>query len=248
MGEFKDKAAIVTGATRGIGRAIALALANEGCNIAFTYSRRDDLAEALLKELAELNVKGLGRKLPAHHLEDVKQMVDDVKKEFGGIDFLINNAGITRDKLLYSMSEEDWDAVIDTNLKGAFNFCRASIFTMMKSKRGSILNISSVSGVAGMPGQVNYASSKAGLIGMTKALAKEVARLNVNVNCLALGFIETDMTKGLPPEYKEKILEMIPARRMGTAVEVAKIAVFMLSDAAKYITGHVMHIDGGLAM
>lgn len=248
MSEFKDKSAIVTGAARGIGRAIALELARSGCHIAFNYSKSADQAEALIKELTELPVKAAAFKVDVADLKQVKDMVEEVKKQFGRIDYLVNNAGITRDKLLYAMSEEDWDRVIDTNLKGAFNFCRSVVFSMMKAKRGSILNISSISGITGMPGQVNYSSSKAGLIGMTKALAKEVARMNVNVNCLALGFIDTDMTADLAPEYKEKALEMIPVRRMGTPEEVAKVALFMLSDAAKYITGHVLHVDGGLAM
>jgi 3-oxoacyl-[acyl-carrier protein] reductase len=175
-------------------------------------------------------------------------MVKAVKAEFGSVDYLVNNAGITRDKLIMMMSEDDWDAVIDTNLKGVFNVTKPAVAIMVRQRRGAILNISSISGVVGMAGQTNYSASKAGLIGFTKALAKEVARRNVTVNALALGLIETDMTGGLAGEYKQKMLEQIPLGRYGSAEEVARIAAFLLSDDARYITGQVIQADGGLAI
>jgi 3-oxoacyl-[acyl-carrier protein] reductase len=175
-------------------------------------------------------------------------MVNAVKAGFGHIDGLVNNAGLTRDKLLVMMSEDDWGEVIRTNLTGAFNFARASVFMMMKAKRGSIINVTSISGLVGMPGQVNYSAAKAGLIGMTKAMAKEVGRLGVRVNALALGFIETDMTAALPEENRTTALNMIPLGRFGQVSDVSPMAAFLLSDAAAYITGAVIQVDGGLAM
>jgi 3-oxoacyl-[acyl-carrier protein] reductase len=175
-------------------------------------------------------------------------MVKEVKDEFGQIDYLVNNAGITKDKLLALMGESDWDDVINTNLKSVYNFSKAVIMTMIKQKRGNILNITSVSGIAGVAGQVNYSSSKAGMIGFTKSLAKEVGKANINVNAIACGFIETDMTSSLPDEYKKKMTDMTSLKRFGTPEEVAKIALFLLSDDAKYITGHVLTVDGGLAI
>ena len=240
--------AIVTGASRGIGRSIALEIARRGGRVAFNYVRSDDAAAQLKSELEALGGEALAFKLDAGDLKGVREMVNEVKRAFGKIDALVNNAGITRDKLVMMMSEDDWSEVIRTNLTGAFNFSRAAVFNMMKAKRGAILNISSVSGVVGMPGQVNYSASKAGLIGMTKALAKEVGRHGVRVNALALGFIETDMTAALPEENRMAALNMIPLRRFGRAEEVAPMAAFMLSEAAAYITGAVIQIDGGLAM
>jgi 3-oxoacyl-[acyl-carrier protein] reductase len=178
----------------------------------------------------------------------VREMVNAVKKEFGAIDGLVNNAGLTRDKVFVMMTEDDWNDVIRTNLTGAFNFARAAVFMMMKAKRGSILNISSVSGLIGLPGQVNYSASKAGVIGLTKALAKEVGRLGVRVNALALGFVETDMTAALPEQNRAQALGMIPLGRFGKVEDIAPIAAFLLSDSAAYITGAVINVDGGLAM
>jgi 3-oxoacyl-[acyl-carrier protein] reductase len=192
--------------------------------------------------------KAISFQVNAASFEGAKNMVKEVKNTFGRIDFLVNNAGITRDKLLALMGENDWDEVIDTNLKSVYNFSKAVITQMIKQKSGSILNITSVSGLMGMAGQVNYSSSKAGMVGFTKALAKEVGKVNITVNAIACGFIETDMTSALPQEYKDKMIAMIPARRFGKPEEIAKIAAFLLSDDAQYITGHVISVDGGLAI
>lgn len=246
--QFKDKAAIVTGGTRGIGRAIVLELAKNGCNVAFNYHNNAQKAEELSRELQTLGVNASSFKVDVANFEESKKMVEEVKERYGGIDYLVNNAGITRDKLLAMMREQDWDDVIDTNLKGAYNFCKHVITMMIKQKKGSILNITSISGVSGTAGQVNYSASKAGMIGLTKALAKEVGKVNINVNAIACGFIDTDMTAVLPEEYKKKMIELIPARRFGSVEEVAKTAIFLLSDSARYITGQIVHVDGGLAM
>ncbi|HHT9160109.1 MAG TPA: 3-oxoacyl-[acyl-carrier-protein] reductase [Candidatus Brocadiaceae bacterium] len=246
--QLKDKVAIVTGGTRGIGKAIALELAKNGCNVAFNYNKSSDAANMLVKEIESMGAKALSFQVNAASLEGAKNMVKDVKDKFGKIDFLVNNAGITRDKLLALMSEGDWDDVINTNLKSVYNFSKAVITQMIKQKYGSILNITSVSGITGMAGQVNYSSSKAGMIGFTKALAKEVGKANITVNAIACGFIETDMTSVLPQEYKDKMIEMVPVKRFGKPEEVAKVAMFLLSDNARYITGHVISVDGGLAM
>ena len=236
------------GGTRGIGRAIVLELARNGCNVVFNYSKSDDLANALVKEIEALGVKAVAKKVDVSDFEAAKNMVKEVKDEFGQIDYLINNAGITRDKLLAMMKEDDWDDVINTNLKSVYNFSKAVIMPMIKQKSGNILNITSVSGIAGVAGQVNYSSSKAGMIGFTKALAKEVGKANINVNAIACGFIETDMTSSLPDEYKKKMTDMTSLKRFGRPEEIAKITAFLLSDDAKYITGHVLTVDGGLAI
>lgn len=245
---FEDRTAIVTGAARGIGRAICLELARQGCNIAFNYAHSSAQAESLSEEVARLGrkVRIYAVDVCQHHA--VESMVKNVKEEFGRVDYLVNNAGIIRDKLILRMSETEWDEVLDTNLKGAFNFSKAVIGIMMKARYGSILNITSVSGLVGMGGQTNYSASKAGMIGLTKALAKEVSSRNITVNALALGLIATDMTQSLPEDYKARMLQTIPLERFGTVQEVGRIAAFLLSDDARYITGQVIQVDGGLAM
>lgn len=247
--QFDGRSAIVTGGTRGIGKAIVLELAHRGANVAFNYSKSAEEAEKLRAEVEGLGVKAFAAQCNVANTEAAAEFVGQVKEAFGTVDLLVNNAGITRDQLILRMKEEDWDSVIDTNLKGAWNFAKAVLRPMMRNENGgSILNISSISGVVGMLGQSNYSASKAGMIGLTKSLAKEVATRKITVNALALGLIETEMASEMNAEYREKILAQIPLGRLGNVQEVADLACFMLSDSARYITGQVIQADGGLAM
>lgn len=247
--QFEGRSAIVTGGTRGIGKAIVMELARRGANVAFNYSKSADGAEALKAEIEAMGVKVFCGQCDVASTVAAAEFANQVNDHFGGIDYLVNNAGITRDQLVLRMKEEDWDAVIDTNLKGAWNFSKAVLRPLMRNERGgSILNISSISGVVGMLGQSNYSASKAGMIGLTKSMAKEIASRKITVNALALGLIETDMAAEMNEDHRAKILAMIPLGRLGNVQEVAEIACFLLSPSAAYITGQVIQPDGGLAM
>jgi 3-oxoacyl-[acyl-carrier protein] reductase len=247
-GPLTDKVAIVTGGTRGIGRAIVLALCREGAHCAFTYTTNTSLADSLLKEIQQIGRRGLSLKLDVRDFDGARGLVEKVKEDFGRLDILVNNAGITRDKSLMMMSREDWSSVIDTDLTGVFNATRACIVTFLKQKSGHVVNISSVSGIHPLPGQVNYAAAKAGVIGFTRALAKEVAPYHVRVNAVAPGFIETDMTAGLQEKYRKKLNDLIPVGRFGTPEEVARVVLFLVGEESGYITGEVIQIDGGLGI
>jgi 3-oxoacyl-[acyl-carrier protein] reductase len=245
---FSDKVAIVTGGTRGIGRSIVLAICREGADCAFTYTKDHALADSLVKEVQNIGRRALSVQLNVRDFENTKMLIERVKEDLGRLDILVNNAGITRDKSLMMMNKDDWSDVIDTDLTGVFNTTRACIITFLKQKSGNIVNISSVSGIHPLPGQVNYAAAKAGVIGFTKSLAKEVAAYNIRVNAVAPGFIETDMTANLSEKYREKLNRMIPMGRFGIPDEVSRIVVFLLSDESRYITGQVIQTDGGLGI
>jgi 3-oxoacyl-[acyl-carrier protein] reductase len=245
---FKGQTAIVTGAARGIGRSISLELARRGCNVAFNYRSSCAQADQLADQLTAMGVGVYCLQSRVEDFAGANAMVQDVAKRFGGVHCLVNNAGVIKDKLILRMSESDWDEVMDINLKGAFNFCKAVAPIMAKARVGSILNITSISGIVGSSGQTNYSASKAGMIGLTKALAKELASRNITVNALALGLIDTEMTRSLDEEFRSKILKGIPLGRFGTTEEIARIAAFLLSQEAGYITGQVIQVDGGLAI
>lgn len=245
---LENKAAIVTGGSRGIGRAIVLMLAREGCDVAFSFQQNETAAQALVSEVHALGVKVSASKVDIRDSASVKTWVAKVKEEFGRLDILVNNAGIVRDKALMMMSDEDWQEVRATNLDGMFYATRACIVTFLKQRRGDIVNISSVSGLTGLPRQVNYSASKGGINAFTKALAKEVSPYGIRVNAVAPGLIKTDITDAMDEKYKENILQTIPLGRMGAAAEVADCVKFLLSPAAAYITGQVITVDGGLTM
>ena len=243
-----NKLAIITGGTRGIGKQIALTFAKEGYNIAINYRTENEDLKNTKKEIEENNVKCFTFQGDVTNFKDCEQFVKQIVEEFGNIDVLVNNAGITRDTLLMRMKEEDFKQVIDTNLIGTFNVTKNVISYMMKARSGRIINISSVVGISGNAGQTNYSASKAGIIGFTKSLAKEVASRNITVNAVAPGFIETQMTAVLKEDIKEDIAKKIPLKRMGTPQDVANVVKFLASNDSSYITGQVINIDGGMLM
>ena len=243
-----NKVALITGATRGIGKAIAMALAKEGFDIAINYRIENEDMINTKKEIEELNVKCLMVRGDVSEFNECKTFVDEIIKEYGNIDVLVNNAGITKDTLLLRMTPEDFNSVIDVNLVGTFNVTKNVAPYMIKAKSGRIINISSVVGVSGNAGQSNYSASKAGIIGFTKSLAKELGSRNILVNAVAPGFIETNMTDVLKEEVKEEIAKQIPLKRMGKTEDVAKVVKFLVSEDSAYITGQVINVDGGMLM
>lgn len=245
-GEPMRHIALVTGATRGIGRAIALQLARDGFDIAFCYLQASEAADTLEREIRELGRRVLRRQLDVSDFDAAQGFVQAAEDELGELDLLVNNAGIVRDNPLVLLEQGAWRDVISTNLDSVFNFCRSAIFLFMKRKRGSIINISSVAGVFGNPGQTNYCAAKAGIIGFSKALAKEAGAYGIRVNVVAPGFIKTDMTRDLPPKVVQRVMPNIPLRRLGEAQEVADLVSFLASDRAKYITAQTIHVDGGV--
>jgi 3-oxoacyl-[acyl-carrier protein] reductase len=244
---FKNKTVIISGATRGIGRAVAIELAKVGSNISFNFLKSKKDAESLEEEIKIFGVTVKSFQVDIRDYGAVKLWVDETKELFGDIDIVINNAGVLKDKALALMELPDWHEVINTNLDGTFNLTRAAIIPFIKQKSGVIVNITSVSGIMGMSRQTNYAASKAGIIGFTKSLAKEVASYNIRVNAIAPGFIETDMLKDLREDYKSQIRKQIPLGRLGRPEEVAKVVKFLVSDEANYITGQTIVIDGGIS-
>ncbi|WP_249869817.1 3-oxoacyl-[acyl-carrier-protein] reductase [Oceanobacillus saliphilus] len=245
---LKGKNALVTGASRGIGRAIALELAKQGANVAVNYAGSEAKAQAVVEEIQGLGVKSFKVQADVADEANVKEMVKQVITEFGSLDILVNNAGVTRDNLLMRMKVEEFDQVINTNLKGVFVCTKAVTRQMMKQKSGRIINVASIVGVSGNPGQANYVAAKAGVIGLTKTTAKELASRNILVNAVAPGFISTDMTDELTDEQKEGMIGLIPLAKLGTPEDVAKVVRFLATDDANYITGQTIHIDGGMVM
>jgi len=246
---LSGKVALITGSARGIGKAIAQELANHGANIVVNDILPKNEIDKTLEEITKSDNIAIGIKADITVFDEVNRMMKEIIDKFGKIDILVNNAGITRDSLLIRMKEEDWDAVISINLKGTFNCSKAVAKYMMRQKStDKIVNISSVIGLVGNIGQVNYAASKAGIIGLTKSMAKELALRNINVNAIAPGFIETDMTKKLPEKVRQDLQQHIPLKRLGTVEDIAKVVYFLVSDAANYITGQVINVDGGMVM
>lgn len=245
---LEGKTAIVTGAARGIGKGIALEFAKAGANIAFTDLRIDENAEATVKEIEAFGVKAKGYASDASKFEETQEVVDAIVKDFGNVDILVNNAGITMDSLLMRMSEQQWDAVINVNLKSVFNFTKAIQRYMLKQRSGSIINMSSVVGVSGNAGQANYSASKAGMIGFTKSIAKELGSRNIRCNAVAPGFIITEMTAKLPEDVRKQWESSIPLRRGGTPEDIAKTCIYLASDLSSYVTGQTIHVCGGMNM
>ena len=246
MNLLKGKVAIITGATRGIGKGIALKFAKEGADIAFTYVSSEEKAKALEKELAAFNIKANGYQSNAGVYEEAQSLIESIVEEFGQIDVLINNAGITKDGLLMRMGEDDWDAVMETNLKSVFNMTKASLRTFLKQRNGSIINMSSIVGVQGNAGQSNYSASKAGIIGFTKSIAQEIGSRNIRCNVIAPGFIETEMTGALDQEVIKKWIENIPLKRAGTTDDIANTCLYLSTDMSSYVTGQVLSVCGGM--
>lgn len=246
--ELEGRTALVTGASRGIGRAIAIYLAELGAQVAVNYSSSEQRAIEVVEAIKEKGRRAIAVKADVSNPQEVEAMFEKVLNEFGDLHILVNNAGITRDALLIRMKQEDWDAVLDTNLKGVYNCSKAAAKIMIKKRRGKIINISSVVGVAGNAGQSNYAAAKAGVIGFSKAIARELAPRNIQVNVVAPGFIETDMTAALPESIRQEMLKQIPLGRYGDPMDVAYVVGFLASDKSRYITGQVIHVDGGMIM
>ena len=242
------KSALVTGASRGIGRSIALQLAEEGYNVAVNYAGSKEKAEAVVEEIKAKGVDSFAIQANVADADEVKAMIKEVVSQFGSLDVLVNNAGITRDNLLMRMKEQEWDDVIDTNLKGVFNCIQKATPQMLRQRSGAIINLSSVVGAVGNPGQANYVATKAGVIGLTKSAARELASRGITVNAVAPGFIVSDMTDALSDELKEQMLTQIPLARFGQDTDIANTVAFLASDKAKYITGQTIHVNGGLYM
>ncbi|EGQ1568164.1 3-oxoacyl-[acyl-carrier-protein] reductase [Staphylococcus sp. EG-SA-6] len=242
------KSALVTGASRGIGRSIALQLAEEGYNVAVNYAGSKEKAEAVVEEIKAKGVDSFAIQANVADADEVKAMIKEVVSQFGSLDVLVNNAGITRDNLLMRMKEQEWDDVIDTNLKGVFNCIQKAIPQMLRQRSGAIINLSSVVGAVGNPGQANYVATKAGVIGLTKSAARELASRGITVNAVAPGFIVSDMTDALSDELKEQMLTQIPLARFGQDTDIANTVAFLASDKAKYITGQTIHVNGGMYM
>ncbi len=241
-----EKTALITGASRGIGAAIALKFAEQGANIAFTYHSSKEKAEALQNTLAQHGIQAQAYQSDASSFEATEKLTQTVLEEFGNIDILVNNAGITRDNLMLRMKEEDWDMVIQNNLKSVFNLTKQLLRPMMKQRQGSIINMSSIVGISGQAGQANYAASKAGIIGFSKSIAREMGSRNIRCNVIAPGFIATDMTDKLDEKTKETYLNQIPLKRLGEGEDVANTALFLASDLSAYVTGQVVSVCGGL--
>ncbi|AYU55036.1 3-oxoacyl-[acyl-carrier-protein] reductase [Staphylococcus debuckii] len=243
-----SKSALVTGASRGIGRSIALQLADEGYNVVVNYAGNTEKAEAVVEEIKGKGVDAFAIQANVAHPDEVKEMIQEVVSKFGSLDVLVNNAGITRDNLLMRMKEQEWDDVIDTNLKGVFNCIQKATRQMMKQRSGAIINLTSVVGAVGNPGQANYVATKAGVIGLTKTAARELASRGITVNAVAPGFIVSDMTDALNDDLKEQMKSQIPLARFGEDTDIANTVAFLASDKAKYITGQTIHVNGGMFM
>jgi 3-oxoacyl-[acyl-carrier protein] reductase len=245
---LQGKVALVTGASRGIGRAIALELARHGAKVVVNYAGNEAKANEVVNEIINMGGEAFAIQADVSKAEAVEQMVKEALERFGRLDILVNNAGVTRDNLLMRMKEEEWDEVININLKGVFNCTKAVTRPMMKQRYGRIVNIASIVGVMGNPGQANYVAAKAGVIGLTKTAARELASRNITVNAIAPGFITTDMTDRLSEDIRAEMLKQIPLARFGEPEDIAKVVVFLVSDAANYITGQTIHVDGGMVM